>query len=167
TALPNACTAPRRRCSRCERAGFIPPPKRRSCAAVFVGEPRGRRKRFMSAQAPIVIEGVSHTYRPPRGRPLLALDDVSLAVRPREFVALLGPSGCGKSTLLYLIGGFLRNETGTVSVDGKPVCAPGPDRGIVFQHFALFPWKTVRGNILYGLERQGLPRPQREEPAQT
>jgi NitT/TauT family transport system ATP-binding protein len=115
----------------------------------------------------IVIAGVKHTYRPPRGRAVLALDDVSLEIGAREFVALLGPSGCGKSTLLYLIGGFLRNETGTVSVDGKPVCAPGPDRGIVFQHFALFPWKTVRGNILYGLERQGLPRPQREERAQT
>jgi NitT/TauT family transport system ATP-binding protein len=92
---------------------------------------------------------------------------VSLAVGAREFVALLGPSGCGKSTLLYLIGGFLPNEAGTISVDGKPVCAPGPDRGIVFQHFALFPWKTVRANILYGLERQGLPRAEREERAQT
>src|SRR5262249_61157780 len=103
----------------------------------------------MTAQAPIVIEGVSHTYRPPRGRPVLALDDVSLEVRPREFLALLGPSGCGKSTLLYLIGGFLVTEAGRILVDGKPVTGPGPDRGIVFQHFALFPWKTVRGNILY------------------
>jgi NitT/TauT family transport system ATP-binding protein len=115
----------------------------------------------------IIIAGVKHLYRPPRGRPVLALDDVSLAVGAREFVALLGPSGCGKSTLLYLIGGFLPNESGTISVDGKPVCAPGPDRGIVFQHFALFPWKTVRDNVLYGLERQGLPRAEREERAQA
>ena len=121
----------------------------------------------MSAQAPIVIEGVSHTYRPPRGRPLLALDDVSLAVRPREFVALLGPSGCGKSTLLYLIGGFLPVERGRILVDGSPVVAPGPDRGIVFQHFALFPWKSVRANILYGLERMGLERNEREKRAQA
>ncbi len=106
----------------------------------------------------IVIEGVKHVYRPPRGRPVLALEDVSLAVGAREFVALLGPSGCGKSTLLYLVGGFLPNESGTIAVDGKPVGAPGPDRGIVFQHFALFPWKTVRANILYGLERQGCSR---------
>jgi len=119
----------------------------------------------MSAQAPIVIEGVSHTYRPPRGRPLLALDDVSLAVRPREFVALLGPSGCGKSTLLYLIGGFLPVERGRILVDGSPIVAPGPDRGIVFQHFALFPWKTVRANVLYGLERAGLPPIPRNFPA--
>jgi NitT/TauT family transport system ATP-binding protein len=115
----------------------------------------------------IVIEGVKHVYRPPRGRAVLALDDVSLAVGAREFVALLGPSGCGKSTLLYLIGGFLPNEAGCIQVDGKPVRAPGPDRGIVFQHFALFPWKTVRANILYGLERQGLPRAERETRAQA
>jgi NitT/TauT family transport system ATP-binding protein len=115
----------------------------------------------------IIIAGVKHLYRPPRGRPVLALEDVSLAVEAQEFVALLGPSGCGKSTLLYLIGGFLPNESGTISVDGKPVCAPGPDRGIVFQHFALFPWKTVRDNILYGLERQGLPRAERQERAQA
>ena len=87
------------------------------------------------------------------------------AVAPREFVALLGPSGCGKSTLLYLIGGFLPVERGAITVDGKPVDGPGPDRGIVFQHFALFPWKTVRGNILYGLERQGMPRAEREQRA--
>jgi NitT/TauT family transport system ATP-binding protein len=115
----------------------------------------------------IVIAGVTHTYRPPRGRAVLALDDVSLEVKAREFVALLGPSGCGKSTLLYLIGGFLPSATGTITVDGKTVCAPGPDRGIVFQHFALFPWKTVRANILYGLERQGMPRPEREARAQA
>ncbi len=117
----------------------------------------------MAASAQIVIDGVSHLYRPPRGREVLALDHVSLQVANREFVALLGPSGCGKSTLLYLIGGFLPVETGAIRVDGNPVAGPGPDRGIVFQHFALFPWKTVRGNILYGLERQGMPKEEREK----
>ena len=116
--------------------------------------------------AQIEIEGVRHTYRPPRGKPVLALEDVSLEVREREFLALLGPSGCGKSTLLYLIGGFLPVEGGRIAIDSKPVAAPGPDRGIVFQHFALFPWKTVRGNVLYGLEKLGLPRPERERRAQ-
>ena len=120
----------------------------------------------MALQSQIVIDGVSHLYRPPRGREVLALDQVSLAVQNREFVALLGPSGCGKSTLLYLIGGFLPVEGGGIAVDGKPVAGPGPDRGIVFQHFALFPWKTVRGNILYGLERQGMARQEREKRAQ-
>jgi NitT/TauT family transport system ATP-binding protein len=98
---------------------------------------------------------------------VLALADVSLKVRPREFLALLGPSGCGKSTLLYLIGGFLPTEAGRILVEGKPVSAPGPDRGIVFQHFALFPWKTVRANVLYGLERQRLPRAERARRAQA
>ena len=125
----------------------------------------GRVHATMSAPAQIVVDQVSHLYRPPRGREVLALDQVSLEVANREFVALLGPSGCGKSTLLYLIGGFLPVETGTILVDGKPVAAPGPDRGIVFQHFALFPWKTVRGNILYGLERQGMPKDEREKRA--
>src|SRR5579871_4222217 len=121
----------------------------------------------MDGQAQIVVERVNHTYRPPRGRPVLALSDISLDIRPREFLALLGPSGCGKSTLLYLVGGFLPTEGGRITVEGKPVTSPGPDRGIVFQHFALFPWKTVRANILYGLERQGMPRPEREKRAQA
>src|ERR1700689_4458983 len=121
----------------------------------------------MDGQGQIVIEGVNHTYRPARGRSVLALSDVSLEVRSREFLALLGPSGCGKSTLLYLVGGFLPTEAGRIVVKGKPVTAPGPDRGIVFQHFALFPWKTVRANILYGLERQGMPRAERETRAQA
>jgi NitT/TauT family transport system ATP-binding protein len=121
----------------------------------------------MDDTAQIVIERVNHTYRPPRGRAVLALSDISLEVRPREFLALLGPSGCGKSTLLYLVGGFLPIEAGQIRVEGKPVLAPGPDRGIVFQHFALFPWKTVRANILYGLERQGMARAEREQRAQA
>jgi NitT/TauT family transport system ATP-binding protein len=121
----------------------------------------------MSNQSQIAIDKVSHVYRPPRGRPVLALENVTLQVRPREFLALLGPSGCGKSTLLYLIGGFLPIETGSISVNGKPVDSPGPDRGIVFQHFALFPWKTVRANIAYGLERQNMPREERETRTQA
>ena len=119
------------------------------------------------AEPQIVIAGVHHLYRPPSGRPVLALEDVSLDVQPREFLALLGPSGCGKSTLLYLLGGFLPIEKGKILIEGKPAGAPGPDRGIVFQHFALFPWKSVRANILYGLERMGLPREEREKRAQS
>jgi len=113
----------------------------------------------------IRIEGIGHTYLPPRGRPVTALDGVSLTVGHTEFVALLGPSGCGKSTLLYLIAGFLPIEQGSISVHGRSVVGPGPDRGVVFQHFALFPWKTVRENVLYGLEKQRLPRSERDERA--
>ena len=69
--------------------------------------------------------------------------------------------------MLYLIGGFLPTETGRILLDGAPVAGPGPDRGIVFQHFALFPWKTVRANVLYGLEKMGLPREEREKRAQS
>ena len=125
----------------------------------------GRAHATMPEAAQIVVDNVSHMYRPPRGREVLALDQISLEVANREFIALLGPSGCGKSTLLYLIGGFLPVEKGVISVDGAPISGPGPDRGIVFQHFALFPWKTVRGNILYGLERQGMPKDEREQRA--
>lgn len=114
----------------------------------------------------IEIEGVSHTYRTPDGRDIRALDSVDLTVGEREFVALLGPSGCGKSTLLYLIGGFIPVGSGSIRVDASPVAGPGPDRGIVFQHFALFPWKTVRGNVLYGLEKQNMSRQERERRAQ-
>jgi NitT/TauT family transport system ATP-binding protein len=121
----------------------------------------------MTTRPQIVIEGVNHVYRPPRGRAVTALEDVSLEVREREFLALLGPSGCGKSTLLYLVGGFMPTESGRILVGGAPVAGPGPDRGIVFQHFALFPWKTVRGNVLYGLERQNMPREERERRAQS
>jgi NitT/TauT family transport system ATP-binding protein len=133
---------------------------------------RGRaRKRTtveeMSASPQIVIDHVRHVFRPNRGRETLALDDVSLEIQHQEFLAILGPSGCGKSTLLYLLGGFLPIENGDITVDGKPVTGPGPDRGIVFQHFALFPWKTVRKNVLYGLERAGIPRAEREQRAQS
>ncbi len=116
--------------------------------------------------AQTIIDRLSHTYRPPYGRPVLAIDDVSLEVRRQEFLALLGPSGCGKSTLLYQLGGFLPTDSGSITVDGKPVTGPGPDRGIVFQHFALFPWKTVRANVMYGLGRMGLPRPEQQKRAQ-
>jgi NitT/TauT family transport system ATP-binding protein len=115
--------------------------------------------------AGISFREVSHTYRPPRGQAVLALDHVSLEVEDKEFLALLGPSGCGKSTLLYLLGGFIPVEAGSITVAGAPVRAPGPDRGIVFQNFALYPWKTVRQNILYGLEKQRLPRAEREQRA--
>jgi NitT/TauT family transport system ATP-binding protein len=119
----------------------------------------------VNGSAHIVIDRVSHEYRPARGRSVLALDNVSLAVGDREFVALLGPSGCGKSTLLYLVGGFLPVEAGTIVVEDQPVAGPGPDRGIVFQHFALFPWKTVLQNVLYGPEKLGLPKDERERRA--
>jgi NitT/TauT family transport system ATP-binding protein len=105
---------------------------------------------------------VRHVYRPAHGKPVLAIGNVSLDVRPQEFIALLGPSGCGKSTLLYLIGGFIPIQAGEIFCGGKQVTQPGADRGIVFQNFALFPWKTVRENVLYGLEKKRLPKDERK-----
>jgi NitT/TauT family transport system ATP-binding protein len=118
------------------------------------------------AESQIVVDGLGHAFKRLRQREVIALNDVSLAVNHREFVAILGPSGCGKSTLLYMLAGFIPVEQGRILIDGRPVVGPGPDRGIVFQHFALFPWKTVRQNVLYGLECAGLPRAEREECAQ-
>ena len=135
-------------------------------AANEIGEPVGD-----VADTHVRFEAISHTYRMPGRlagqRAVLALQDVSLSVRRHEFVALLGPSGCGKSTLLYLLGGFLPVEQGRILVDGALVRDAGPDRGIVFQSFALFPWKTVKQNILYGLQKQRVPRLERERRAQA
>ena len=118
------------------------------------------------ARTKIVLDQVGYTYTPPTGPPVRALDGVSLDVGEDEFVALVGPSGCGKSTLLYLVAGFLPLREGRILMDGRGVGGPGPDRGIVFQHFALFPWKTVRQNVLYGLEKQGVEAARRREVAQ-
>ena len=113
----------------------------------------------------ISIEKVSHTYHPSKGPPVFALDKIDLEVRDHEFMALLGPSGCGKSTLLYMIGGFLPIKHGRIRVGDRPVTGPHPERGIVFQHFALFPWKTVIQNVMYGLEKTGVPRAERADRA--
>jgi NitT/TauT family transport system ATP-binding protein len=120
----------------------------------------------MTEPTGISVETVSHDYALLGGRHTTALDHVSLAVAPGEFHALLGPSGCGKSTLLYLIGGFLPVQDGVIRTAKGPITGPGPDRGIVFQNFALFPWKTVRQNVLYGLEKLRLPASERAERAQ-
>jgi NitT/TauT family transport system ATP-binding protein len=115
--------------------------------------------------AMIEVEDVSKTFETKRDRRHLAISDVSLAVAAGEFVSILGPSGCGKSTLLYIVGGFVMPSTGSVVVNGRPVTGPGPDRGPVFQEFALFPWKNVLGNVMYGLERRGAPKAEAQKRA--
>jgi NitT/TauT family transport system ATP-binding protein len=105
-------------------------------------------------------------YRETGRPPVLALDGINLQVHEQEFLAIVGPSGCGKSTLLYLMAGFLDITGGELLLDGQPVTGPRRECGIVFQHFALFPWKTVLGNILYGLEERKLPRAERRRIAQ-
>ncbi|GAB3481581.1 ABC transporter ATP-binding protein [Amycolatopsis cihanbeyliensis] len=96
------------------------------------------------------------------GEVVPALEEVSFGIGRGEFVAVLGPSGCGKTTLLNIVAGFERQTAGTVEVNGEPVEGPSPERGVVFQHFALFPWKTVLGNVLFGLRMRGVPRRERE-----
>jgi NitT/TauT family transport system ATP-binding protein len=91
-----------------------------------------------------------------------ALESIDLAIDDHEFVTIVGPSGCGKSTLLYLVAGFLRPTAGSIRLRGRPIAGPGPDRGIVFQRYSLFPWLTVRDNIGYGLDEQGVARRERE-----
>jgi NitT/TauT family transport system ATP-binding protein len=92
-----------------------------------------------------------------------ALDDINLDIAEKEFVAIVGPSGCGKTTCLRIVAGFEQPTSGTVSVSGRQVTGPGPERAVVFQHFALFPWKTVRQNLDLGLRNKNLPKAQRDE----
>jgi NitT/TauT family transport system ATP-binding protein len=89
-------------------------------------------------------------------RVVRAIDDLSLEVHAGEFVSIVGPSGCGKSTLLHMVGGFVPWNGGMIVCDGKPVTQPGPDRGVIFQNVSLFPWRSVIGNVVWGLEAQGV-----------
>jgi len=103
----------------------------------------------------LVVDRVSKGYRLEReGRDVLAFEEVSLAVEEGEFVAIVGPSGCGKTSLLNVVAGLLPFEGGSVAIDGRPVAGPGTDRAVVFQHPSLLPWRTVSGNVRYGMEMQ-------------
>jgi NitT/TauT family transport system ATP-binding protein len=114
------------------------------------------------ATAMIEIDRVSQTFQTSGRQSHLALSEISLAIEDGAFVSILGPSGCGKSTLLYIVGGFVRPTQGEARVKGRPITGPGPDRGPVFQEFALFPWKNVLGNVMYGLRQQGVGRAEAE-----
>ena len=116
--------------------------------------------------AHIEIDGVGKVYQEDTAEPILAIDRIDLDIERNQFITIVGPSGCGKSTLLHMMGGFIPTSSGEIRLDGKIVDAPGPERGIVFQHFALFPWKTVLGNVEYGLVEQGVAKAQRREIAQ-
>jgi NitT/TauT family transport system ATP-binding protein len=108
------------------------------------------------AAAMIEISGVSQVFQTSGRQSHLALSNISLTIQDGAFVSILGPSGCGKSTLLYIVGGFVTPSEGTAKVKGKAITGPGPDRGPVFQEFALFPWKSVLGNVMYGPRQQGV-----------
>jgi len=107
----------------------------------------------------LTIQNVSKTYfEPYAGANVTAVHDISLKVNQGEFISIVGPSGCGKTTLLNMIAGFLPISGGSITIDDKPIKGPGPDRGVVFQTFALFPWKTVSENVGFGPRMRGLPK---------
>ncbi|WP_328647774.1 ABC transporter ATP-binding protein [Amycolatopsis sp. NBC_00348] len=108
----------------------------------------------------IAIRAVTKTFDA-----LTALDDVSLDIADGTFLSLVGPSGSGKSTLLDLLGGLTTPTSGEIRIDGEPVRGPGLDRGVVFQQYALFPWRTARANVEFGLEGGALGKRQRAERA--
>ncbi|MFJ5553391.1 ABC transporter ATP-binding protein [Streptomyces sp. NPDC093225] len=114
------------------------------------------------------LDGVSVRYGSRgdgHGAPAVA--DLDAAFAAGSFTALLGPSGCGKSTVLNAVAGFVRPAGGRITVGGRPVAGPGPDRGVVFQHYALFPWLSARGNVEFALKRLGLDRAERRRRARA
>ncbi|MEP7282783.1 MAG: ABC transporter ATP-binding protein [Rubrivivax sp.] len=98
----------------------------------------------------IRFDGVGVEF-PTAAGPMTVVDGIDLDIAQGEFVSIIGPSGCGKTTLMNVVGGFTRPTRGQVLLDGKPVQSPGPDRGVIFQEYGVFPWLTVRGNIEFGL----------------
>src|SRR3954469_15985888 len=110
--------------------------------------------------AKITFDNVGKVFRA-RGAAVTALDGISFDVPAGEFLVLVGPSGCGKSTLLDLLGGLSTPTSGRILVDGTPVTGPGLDRGVVFQQYALLPWRTALGNVEFGLEAKHVPRRER------
>ncbi len=117
-------------------------------------------------QRPVVLE-VKNLCKEfeSRGGSVTALDDINFKTRQREFICVIGPSGCGKSTLIRILAGLETPTAGQMLLDGHPVSGPGPDRGMVFQGYTLFPWRTVRQNVMFGLEVAGRSRAHAEEEA--
>ncbi|MGI5216566.1 ABC transporter ATP-binding protein [Nocardia sp. CA-290969] len=121
----------------------------------------------MSSTPKLRLAQVSKKF-PIRGQKaeLTAVEDITLDLAAGEFLVLVGPSGCGKSTLLDLLGGLSTPTSGQILLDGEPITGPGLDRGIVFQQYALLPWRTARRNVEFGLEAKGVPRAERRERAE-
>ena len=117
-----------------------------------------------SPPAAIALRGVDIHFGDGRTA-VCAVRQLDLDVAPGEFVSILGPSGCGKSTLIGAIAGFTPISGGELCIDGRPVSTPGPDRAVVFQHHTLFPWKTVRSNVEFGLKMRGAGARERREMA--
>ncbi|GAF97853.1 unnamed protein product, partial [marine sediment metagenome] len=108
----------------------------------------------MMGNAKIEIRGLRKVFGKD-SQAVVALENVDLRIEENRFTTIIGPSGCGKSTLLYLLAGFEKPTKGEILMDGVPIEGPGPNRGFVFQDFALFPWRTVLGNVMFGLTSNG------------
>jgi NitT/TauT family transport system ATP-binding protein len=111
----------------------------------------------------LAVKNLRKVFIADQPKPLLAIDGIDLSVDGGEFVCLLGPSGCGKSTLLFIAAGLEKATSGVIEMDGKPIRRPGRERGMLFQQFALFPWRTARENVEFGLEIQGIAKRERWE----
>lgn len=110
------------------------------------------------------IRNLAKTYFDPyAGEHVTAVKDISLDVEQGEFVSVVGPSGCGKTTVLNMIAGFIPHSGGEILLNGKAIDGPGPERGVVFQSFALFPWKTVLDNVGFGPKMRGVPKAERDK----
>ncbi len=111
------------------------------------------------SQRPVVLN-VRHLHKSfeTQEGPKVAFEPMSLDVHRREFICIIGPSGCGKSTLIRIVAGLEGASGGEILIDGQPVSGPGPDRGMVFQGYTLFPWRTVKQNIMFGMEMRGRAR---------
>ncbi|HIJ06898.1 MAG: ABC transporter related protein [Methanomicrobiales archaeon 53_19] len=111
----------------------------------------------------VVLRNVSKTFTARQNEPLTALQDISAEVSNGEFLCILGPSGCGKTTLLRMIGGLDHPTSGEIEVEGTPVTGPDPRLAMIFQEYSLYPWRTVRANVGFGLQMRGMPHEEREE----
>jgi NitT/TauT family transport system ATP-binding protein len=101
------------------------------------------------------------------GTEIVALGNFTLDIKAGELITIVGPSGCGKTTLLNIAAGFERHTAGRILIDGQPIAGPGPDRGVVFQEYALFPWLRVAQNVAYGLVERGMPKSEAHELADS
>jgi len=111
----------------------------------------------------VVLRNVSKTFTTRQNEPLIALDNISAQVAKGEFLCILGPSGCGKTTLLRMIGGLDHPTSGEIDVEGTPVAGPDPRLAMIFQEYSLYPWRTIRANVGFGLQMRGMPHEEREE----
>jgi len=143
--------------------GVLNPPAGHTADAA----PAGRTVETGGAAGSVLVEGVSKLYASTDGEPSWALLNVSLDIRPGEFLCAIGPSGCGKTTLLNMIAGFTAPTRGSLLFDGRPIAGPGPDQGVVFQEYALFPWLTAQRNVEFGLQMRGVGKAERRERARA